>query len=218
MRANAEKNKQDQSMQRLERFNRSMQSKQAKILSARQRIAKDQDVIQEESKSLKRLQQRNEEEGRRFDEHVKKRARLQERKVPTPDVYYELISVEDDRNLGFALVEKIDDVAKNRAAGGGFYCGIVNSAKRLRKRLKEETGKRTNGGHPTMLVIRSMKTVDETKLVEKRVIEYGKAKYPQRFKWEGGCINKNAGGGGVQDPGDEDPMYWLYIVFEDKAR
>ena len=96
--------------------------------------------------------------------------------------------------------------------------GIVNSTRRLRKRLKEETGKRTNGGHPTMLVIHSMKTVDDTKSVEKRVVEYGKNSYPRRFTWDGGCTNNNAGGGGVTDPGDEDPMFWLYIVFEDKAR
>ena len=96
--------------------------------------------------------------------------------------------------------------------------GIVNSTRRLRKRHKEETGKRTNGGHPTMLVIHCMKTVDDTKFVEKGVIDHGKAKYPQRFKWEGGCTNNNAGGGGVKDPGDEDPTFWLYILFEDKAR
>jgi len=138
--------------------------------------------------------------------------------VPTPDVYSEIIAVENDGDLGFEIVKKIDDVAKNRAAGGGFYLGIVHSARRLRKRLKEETGKRTNGGHPTMLVIHCMKTGDETKSVEKRVIEFGKRNYPHHLKWEGGCVNNNAGGGGVKDPGDEDPMFWLYIVFEDKAR
>ena len=165
------------------------------------------------------------------DECRDERRRLDGMTVPPPGPYLSFVPG-TGISQGVELCAKIEEIASDRAAGGGFYLGIVNSPKRLKERYKEHKGTPTNGGGPTMLALLSMDSAKKTAEIERVVINWAmQKKYQNRCKYQSeqedskpmdlteawNCVNKNNGGNGVRPSTKHETRFYLYIFYTDKA-